>query len=426
MGEDTNFAPKDERKEHSVAVQSGQVIPPPHQPKTDTVRAALRFAGLAFLFNALLWLFGLFVQIRGWANDVRTSYVILSVMWIIGTLICLAVANQSNLQRKLLATLIASTLWAAALVGLNAIAPKPTQSGSQTTQPAQKPTPTQSTPTAEEIAKELAKDLPRQHDLEKQLAPEQLITKDKVETTTQPTAQRPYDITGSRHDAFVALLNTQAEQRDVIRVGCVAWSDPACVAAGKFLILFSEAGWKIDSDRVFRMEPSIPSDGIGMVTHIEPAIAADKLPPHLGHWNQMDTSQITFWRAFRWMQIPISPSGSVDTPVGTIGIFFGPEPESVPLSNAQKRRELLVLLQQVFIIDLRQTEKSCPATDLCTPKQLQLTQTVSAYLEHCECDLNKSWIGKWKEASRDSASKDQAQTLERQRKTLEGFLTALN
>lgn len=91
----------------------------------DSLRVIGKFIGFAILFNALLWLFGLFVQIRGWANDVTTSYIILAFMWVVGTLICLATANQLRLQRRLLATTIGSMVWAIALIGLNAVAPKP-------------------------------------------------------------------------------------------------------------------------------------------------------------------------------------------------------------------------------------------------------------------------------------------------------------
>ena len=67
-----------------------------------------------------------------------------------------------------------------------------------------------------------------------------------------PISLRPYDLTGARREKFIKLLNKPPTQpRDILRIGCIEWSDEACVAAGKFLILFSEAGWKIDDDKVF-------------------------------------------------------------------------------------------------------------------------------------------------------------------------------
>ncbi len=106
-------------------------------------------------------------------------------------------------------------------------------------------------------------------------------------------AQRPYDLTGPRRKKFLELLGkAQSEPRDTIRIGCISWSDAACVAAGKFLILFSEAGWTIDSNRVFRMEPTIPIDGMAMVSRIDNVDGVPKLPPHLGTWQKMDASLI--------------------------------------------------------------------------------------------------------------------------------------
>jgi hypothetical protein len=140
--------------------------------------------------------------------------------------------------------------------------------------------------------------------------------------------QRPYDLTGPRREKFLKLLGkTQAEPRDIIRIGCISWSDAACVAAGKFLILFSEAGWTIDSNRVFRLEPQIPIDGMAMASHVDNVDDAKKLSPHLGTWQRMDASQVTIWRAFKEMGIPVTSSGDISLPAGTLGIYFGPEPQ---------------------------------------------------------------------------------------------------
>jgi|SRR5882724_2725792 len=143
-----------------------------------------------------------------------------------------------------------------------------------------------------------------------------------------PTPTRPYDLTGARREKFLALLRkTQTEPRDVIRIGCISWSDAACVAAGKFLILFSEAGWTIDQDRVFRMEPMVPIEGMAMVTHVDMPANAQKLPPHLGTWKKMDASEVTIYWAFKQMGIPVASSGDNSLPVRTLGIYFGPEPQ---------------------------------------------------------------------------------------------------
>jgi hypothetical protein len=172
-----------------------------------------------------------------------------------------------------------------------------------------------------------------------------------------PTFQRrPYDLTEDRRKKFLELLGKRPEHQDAIRIGCTAWSEASCVAAGKFLILFSEAGWAIDSNRVFRLEPQIPIEGMAMVAHIDSA--PTNLPPHLGVWQKMDSSQVAIYWAFLKMGIPVSASSDQSMPVGTLGIYFGSEPQQVqpepsftrniapgPLAEWQQTLVLTVLSQ---------------------------------------------------------------------------------
>jgi hypothetical protein len=73
------------------------------------------------------------------------------------------------------------------------------------------------------------------------------------------------------------------------------------VAAGKFLTLFSEAGWRIDSDRVHKMEPDIPVDGMTIATRADDLADLEKLPPHTGRWSRMDLSQAKILMVFKYM-----------------------------------------------------------------------------------------------------------------------------
>jgi hypothetical protein len=103
--------------------QPESLVGPP-APQRRGLPPVMRFIGFAFLFNLLLWLLALFVQIRGWV-DVTASYIILAAMWGIGSVICLAFAMQSGLRKKWLAATGASLVWLLALAGLNAVAPRP-------------------------------------------------------------------------------------------------------------------------------------------------------------------------------------------------------------------------------------------------------------------------------------------------------------
>jgi hypothetical protein len=134
----------------------------------------------------------------------------------------------------------------------------------------------------------------------------------------------PYDLSANRRKKLLALLKPDEADYDALRIGCMASSDSSCVAAGNFIVLFSEAGWKIDSDRVFRAEPTIPKDGVSLVTHLDKELP--KQPPHLGTWQLMSPSQVKISKALTKMGIPTSGSGQLDMPVGTLGVYFGPEP----------------------------------------------------------------------------------------------------
>jgi hypothetical protein len=56
---------------------------------------------------------------------VTASYFILFATWIVGALIRLALGAQLRLQRERLVVILGSVIWAVALMGLNAVAPKP-------------------------------------------------------------------------------------------------------------------------------------------------------------------------------------------------------------------------------------------------------------------------------------------------------------
>ena len=148
---------------------------------------------------------------------------------------------------------------------------------------------------------------------------------------------RPYDISGIRRIRLIGLLQQQAPKA-TLRIGCVHWSEAACVAAGRFLLVFSEAGWRIDSGRVFRMESLVPDYGIAVASRPGPGEQRDKaLPPHLGMWHRMTPSEITIQRALRELQIKVTGASDSSLPEGTIGVYFGPEPQQpLPMSTAEE------------------------------------------------------------------------------------------
>jgi hypothetical protein len=135
----------------------------------------------------------------------------------------------------------------------------------------------------------------------------------------------PYDVSGKRGKRFIELLKPGPGETDTLRIGCLAWSDSACDAAGHFLLLLSAAGWPIDSNRVFPMAAPIPLSGVFLASR--PVILPPpNLPPHLGMWEPEDKSQVKIAEVFSQMSVPVKSLRGPELPVGTLGVYFGPDP----------------------------------------------------------------------------------------------------
>jgi len=201
-------------------------------------------------------------------------------------------------------------------------------------------------------------------------APPQLEQRRQTQESPAPRSRlepikRAYDLSQDRRHEFLELLEAkQSGPRDTLRVGCIPWSEAACLAAGKFLILFSEAGWTIDSDQVYKVEPAIPVDGISITTRSDEIANLEKLPPHKGRWVRTRPSEIAINMAFTQMGIPVLSSRDPSLPPNTLGIYFGPEPPLVPTHAAKKavRKQVVTLLSnsaEVQQMCSRGTNESC-------------------------------------------------------------------
>lgn len=146
---------------------------------------------------------------------------------------------------------------------------------------------------------------------------------------------RPYDLPDERRNELVALLAAPPAGANVLRIGCVPWSDRACAGAGKFLIILSQAGWKIDENKVFRVDNAIPIEGVSVTERPEPGTPTTPQPPHLGRWQKMGLTDITFMTALTAMGLKYNGSSDASLPDGTTGVYFGPEPSALIEVNKQ-------------------------------------------------------------------------------------------
>jgi hypothetical protein len=143
-----------------------------------------------------------------------------------------------------------------------------------------------------------------------------------VERKNLGSAIRPYDLPDERRNEVLALL-APPPTANALKVGCVGWSDRSCAAAGKFIVLLSQAGWTINENHVFRMDTAIPSEGVSIISLPEPG---PPQPPHLGRWHAMNASEVALMAAFAEMGLKYTGSSDASLPNGVTGVYFGPEP----------------------------------------------------------------------------------------------------
>lgn len=215
-----------------------------------------------------------------------------------------------------------------------------------------------------------------------------------IYTAIPPTVIDPYAVDGSNRDRYLELFRTgQFGQRDKVRVGCVEWSESSCIAAGNFLVLLSEAGWEIDSDAVFRMQASVPVDGVTIANRGDDMVGLPKVPPHMGHWSRPDISQGVLTAAFQLMGSPVRFSSDPTLLPGTTGVYFGPKPKleaPIKQTNEKVRRELLSYIGSGMAIQRACSQES---TELCAGALFSWEESVSSFLR--QHGFNPNSVSKW-------------------------------
>lgn len=208
------------------------------------------------------------------------------------------------------------------------------------------------------------------------------------------TVTDAYAIDSSNRDRYLELFRTgQFGLRDKVRIGCVEWSEASCVAAGNFLRLLSEAGWEIDSDTVIRMQPSVPVEGVSIVSRGDDLIGLPRVPPHMGYWSRLDISQEILTAAFKLMGSPVNFSSDPSLQPGTMGVYFGPKPklnELIKQKNEKVRRELLNYVGSGMVIQRACSQQSL---ELCAGEIFSWEKSVSSFLSQQR--FNSNAVNKW-------------------------------
>ncbi|ECQ8978371.1 hypothetical protein ACDT65_000876 [Salmonella enterica subsp. enterica] len=203
-----------------------------------------------------------------------------------------------------------------------------------------------------------------------------------------------YAVNSSNRDRYLELFRTgQFGQRDKLRIGCVEWSESSCVAAGNFLRLLSEAGWEIDSDAVIRMQPSVPVEGVSIISRGDDLVGLPQVPPHMGRWSQSDISYEILAAAFKLMGVPVYFSSDPTLQPGTTGVYFGPKPKldvSIKQKDENVRRELLRYVGLGMAIQRACSQQS---VELCAGELFSWEKSVSSFLRQQR--FNSDAVNRW-------------------------------
>jgi hypothetical protein len=141
---------------------------------------------------------------------------------------------------------------------------------------------------------------------------------------SEVASSRPYDVDSANRKQYLEWLKPPSNATS-LRIGCYAPSERACVSAGQFLLLLSEAGWTIEGNKVARMDNSIPQVGIAVAGVREPGAP---LPPHLGRWHNLTPSEMVLLGGLAAIGIRSYGTGDSTLTPTTTGVYFGPEPEA--------------------------------------------------------------------------------------------------
>jgi hypothetical protein len=151
---------------------------------------------------------------------------------------------------------------------------------------------------------------------------------------------------------------------------------------------------------VYKMEPSVPVDGMTIATRGDDTANLAKLPPHLGRWSKIDQSQSIILMAFRYMDNPVNASTDPSLPQNTLGIYFGPEPSSsqtIPSNQKIARKPLIGFLSTANVV-----EQACllSQNEQCKRSYVTWQSEVLRYLQDQEFSLEI--ITKWENLSRNT------------------------
>jgi len=107
---------------------------------------------------------------------------------------------------------------------------------------------------------------------------------------------------------FVSTLKARGVPDHSVWLACPVGREDICQKVRQFVVMFKDAGWRVEQDRVNTWNPAHPLGGVYLILN-----SADRI----------DTSSVK--NSFLSLGIPVQAASAPDVPSNSIGIFFGPD-----------------------------------------------------------------------------------------------------
>lgn len=107
---------------------------------------------------------------------------------------------------------------------------------------------------------------------------------------------------------FVSALKAKGVPAHSVWLACPSEREDICQKVRQFVVMFKDAGWQVEENRVHMWNPAHPLGGVHLILN-----SADRI----------DTSGVK--SSFLSLGIPVQAVSAPDVPGNSIGIFFGPD-----------------------------------------------------------------------------------------------------
>jgi hypothetical protein len=107
---------------------------------------------------------------------------------------------------------------------------------------------------------------------------------------------------------FVSVLKARGVPAHSVWLACPVGREDICQQVRQFVVMFNEAGWRVEQNRVNTWNPAHPLGGVHLILN-----SADRI----------DSSDVK--NAFLSLGIPVQAASAPDVQRNSIGIFFGPD-----------------------------------------------------------------------------------------------------